>query len=103
MMTLDHIILGGKPLSDDEAYSGPMRPNTWQLKNGLYFNMRLDQLIRLNEDDIYFFGRNSDYFLNVKQQKKAAIDFSNTGVILDCLNCDGSARDEIVSGIMKKT
>ncbi len=91
LMDLDHIILGGRGTADDAAYSGPMIPSTWTLKNGLYFNMRLDQLIKLNEDDILFFGRRSDYYLNVKQEKKSRIDFASTGVILDCLNCDGSA------------
>jgi hypothetical protein len=87
---LSHLLIGGNMTTEGStSFNQQIKENTWSLANGVRFNMRLSELIRVNGEDFNFFGRRSDNFLAVAPKNKGNIDFSNTGIVLDCLNCDG--------------
>lgn len=101
LVGLSHVIIGGAiPTAGSADFNRQIRENNWMLENGVHFNMKLDELIRLNGEDLSFYGRDSKYFLSVVPEKRGEIDFSSTGVVLDCINCAGSAEldERIVSG-----
>lgn len=98
---IDQIIIGSMTTSGQLAgYAGALDGNTWQFRNGIEFNMRLDQLLHTNEEDIQFYGRRSPYYLMLKPGTKGKVDFSGTGIVFDCLNCVGDPflNTELVSG-----
>lgn len=89
---LSHIIIGGASNTKSTVgFDKQIQENSWLLDNGLRFNMRLEELIRLNEADFSFFGRSSEHYLTIVPSKDNTIDFASTGVILDCFNCEGAA------------
>ena len=89
--TLDQVIISGNlPTETAIGFDQRIGENAWVLEEGIRFNMRLDELIRTNGDDIQFYGKNANYSLMVVPQKKGEIDFSTTVVMLDCINCEGS-------------
>lgn len=108
-MGIDQVIIGSMTNSGQLAgYSGMLDGNTWNFRNGIEFNMRMDQLLRLNQEDFYFFGRKSPYYLMLKPGSRGKIDFSGTGIVFDCLNCVAdpalnaeqiSAREAVEAGL----
>jgi hypothetical protein len=92
LTNLSHIIIGGVfRTAGTTGFNQQIWENTWELHSGLRFNMRLEQLMELNNADIDFYGRSSDYYLMVLPQRKGEVDFTKVGVVLDCINCDGSS------------
>lgn len=88
---LNQVIISGNIPTDGSAdFHQQIGENSWMLEGGIHFNMRLEELVRQNGDEVFFYGRNSDYNLMVVPQKKGEIDFTTTGIILDCINCEGS-------------
>jgi hypothetical protein len=86
------MLIGGNMSTRGSAdFNRQIRENTWSLTNGVRFNMRLAELVRLNGGDFSFFGRKSDNFLSVAPDNKGRINFFATGIVLDCLNCNGSS------------
>lgn len=85
------IISGNLPTDGAIGFNQQIGQNSWMLTDGIHFNMRLEELIRANGEDVYFYGRNTDYNLMVVPQKKGQIDFTSTGIILDCINCEGNS------------
>lgn len=100
-MVIDQIIIGSMTTSGQLAgYAGALDGNTWQFRNGLEFNMRMDQLLRINGEDIRFYGRRSPYYLMLQPGSTGKIDFAGTGIVFDCLNCVGDPflNSELISG-----
>jgi len=100
-MGIDQIIVGSMTTSGQLAgYAGATDGNTWQFRNGIEFNMRMDQLLRINNEDIQFYGRRSPYYLMLQPGSKGKIDFAGTGIVFDCLNCVGDPflNAELISG-----
>jgi hypothetical protein len=64
--------------------------NRWNLKTGIRPNMSLNELVRNNDDDINFYGWNTPYPGMVARENKGKIDFTTTGIMLGCLNCNES-------------
>ncbi len=62
--------------------------NEWQFRNGIYPGMDLKELLRLNEMDFNIYGNKSDLAFMVKPGENGRIDFTKTGVMLSCDNCD---------------
>lgn len=85
------VISGNLPTDGAIGFHQQIGENSWMLTDGIHFNMKLEELIRANGEDVYFYGRNTDYNLMVVPQKKGQIDFTTTGIILDCINCDGNS------------
>jgi hypothetical protein len=85
------IISGSFPTASSEGFTRQMRENTWLLNNGLHFDMRLDELVRLNGEDLSFYGRNSSSPFVILPRHKGDIDLSAITVILGCINCEGSS------------
>lgn len=91
MTGLDQVIISGNlPTDGASNFHQQITENNWQLEDGIRFNMRLEELVRANGNDVSFYGRNSDYNFMVVPQKKGEIDFSNIGIVLDCINCEGA-------------
>lgn len=84
------IISGNFPTRVTAEFNQQMRENRWILDNGLHFNMRLDELVRLNGEDLAFYGKHSASPFMVLPQNKGNIDLANTTIVLDCINCGGS-------------
>lgn len=108
-MVIDQIIVGSMTTSGQLAgYAGALDGNTWQFRNGIAFNMRMDQLLQINGEDIQFYGRRSPYYLMLQPGSKGKVDFTGTGIVFDCLNCVGdpflnaeriSARSAVTEGL----
>ena len=62
--------------------------NEWQFRNGIYPGMDLKELLRLNEMDFNIYGNKSELAFMVKPGANGKIDFTKTGVMLSCDNCD---------------
>jgi len=62
--------------------------NEWQFRNGIYPGMDLKELLRLNEMDFNIYGNKSELAFMVKPGENGRIDFTKTGVMLSCDNCD---------------
>lgn len=89
--SLAYIMIGGGLRADQP--SGQDRTvalNTWKCSNGLYTGMRMAEMIRYNQGDFSFFGNQSEFAMMAVPEKKGNIDFSKTGVVLGCFNCNGT-------------
>lgn len=85
------IISGNLPTAGSLRFNQQLRENDWLLADGIHFNMRLDELLKLNGIDFSFYGKDEEYSLMVLPQQKGEVNFKSTGIVLDCINCDGSA------------
>jgi hypothetical protein len=91
MRTLSYILICGiMPTVSAAQFEGHIIPNEWRLKNGLRCGMSLKELIGLNGKDFEFYGDRSDFPLMVDPEKSGDIDFKKTGIMLNCLACNGS-------------
>ncbi len=89
---LSYIVIGGAPATGTAIDKDrQMIRNEWVSQKGLYVNMRIEQLMQLNGEDFSFFGYASESFLTVKPEKGGKVDFTTTGIVLDCLNCNGAS------------
>jgi hypothetical protein len=92
MRTLSYILICGiMPTVSAAQFEGHTIANEWRLKNGLRCGMSLKELILLNGKDFEFYGDRSDFPLMVDPEKSGEIDFKKTGIMLNCLACNGSA------------
>ena len=88
---LSYILISGiLPTISAVQYSGYVSQNKWILKNGIYSGMSLKELVKLNQNDLDFYGRNSEFSFMVTPQSTGNIDFNKTGVMLGCINCNAS-------------
>lgn len=88
---LSHIIIGGSVRTmGSSEFNQQISENSWRLDNGIHFNMRLEELLEVNGEDLTFYGRNSEYFLTLVPQNKGQVDLSSTCIVLDCINCEGA-------------
>ncbi len=91
LFDLSYILISGiLPTISAVQYGGNVSQNKWVLKNGIYSGMSLKELLRLNENDLDFYGRNSEFSFMVTPQSTGNIDFKKTGVMLGCINCNAS-------------
>ena len=92
MSGLSYVVISGiLPTVSAAQYTGSIPENRWVLKSGLYSGMSMKDLLELNEGDFEFYGRDSDFSFMVSSQNKGTIDFKKTGVMLGCLDCNGSS------------
>ena len=92
MQHLSYILISGiLPTLSAVQYSGNVSQNKWVLKNGIYSGMKLKELLRINENDFQFYGRNSEFAFMVDPQSPGNIDFKKAGIMLGCIDCNGSS------------
>ena len=89
---LSYILISGMlPTVSAVLYSGNVSQNKWGLKNGIYSNMNLKELLELNNKDFEFYGRKSEFSYMVVPGEGGLIDFKKIGLTLGCFNCGSSA------------
>jgi hypothetical protein len=87
---LSYVLISGiLPTLSAVQYSGYISQNKWVSKTGLYSGMSLRELLRFNNNDFEFYGRESDFSFMVVPEKAGNIDFRKTGVMLGCTDCNG--------------
>ncbi|MET0393256.1 MAG: hypothetical protein ABW019_08950 [Chitinophagaceae bacterium] len=89
--SLAYVMIGGglradKPADQDRTVG----LNAWKCNSGLFTGMRLSEVVRINGGDFSFFGNASEFAMMAAPEKKGNIDFSKTGIVLGCFNCQGS-------------
>ncbi|MEO7960820.1 MAG: hypothetical protein ABIR19_04685 [Ginsengibacter sp.] len=62
--------------------------NEWKLGNGIYPGMTLRELLLLNESDFEIYGSQSEMGFMVKPSDQGKINFTTTGVMLNCQGCN---------------
>jgi hypothetical protein len=87
---LSYVLISGiLPTLSAVQYSGNISQNKWVSRTGLYSGMSLRELLRFNNDDFEFYGRDSEFSFMVVPEKAGNIDFRKTGVMLGCTDCNG--------------
>jgi hypothetical protein len=87
---LGYVLISGiLPTLSAVQFSGYVSQNKWTLRNGLYSGMSIKELMRLNNADFEFYGRNSEFSFMISPGSKGDIDFKNTGIMLGCIDCSG--------------
>lgn len=86
---ISFLIIGGqlKEASANVTYKD-MEYNKWRSSNGVYAGMSLRQLIELNENQVNFYGWETDQPGLVTKQNAGKIDFNKVGIQLNCLDCN---------------
>jgi len=92
LCNLSYILISGiLPTQNTAKFSGSISQNKWVMKNGIYSGMSIKELLKLNGNDFEFYGRNSEFSFMIVPQHSGNIDFKKTGIMLGCINCNGSA------------
>jgi hypothetical protein len=85
------LIIGGNLKTNTSAnINRPMRQNLWQSNQGVYAGMSLKELQELNESEIAFYGWHLEEAGMLTPKNTGKIDFKKLGIILGCLNCNGT-------------
>ena len=92
LSNLSYILISGiLPTLSAVQYSGNVSQNKWGLKNGIYSNMNIKELLQLNGEDFEFYGRTSEFSYMVVPGSGGKIDFKKIGLTLGCFDCGGSS------------
>lgn len=83
------ILLGGqqnlKSTQESESY---VRENAWVLRSGVRPGMSLPELRKLNQNDFWFYGGNSNNTGCIIPNDNCKLDFKREEIVLSCLNCN---------------
>ncbi len=91
MSKLAYILISGlSPTAGALQFNAGIQQNKWMLKNGLYCNISLKELLELNKEDVEFYGRDSEFSYMVVPQATGNINFKKIGLTLGCFDCAGS-------------
>ena len=89
---LSYILISGiLPTAGAVQFSASVSQNKWTMKNGIYSNISIRELLDLNGEDFEFYGRNSEFSYMVSPESKGNIDFKKTGITLGCFDCASSS------------
>lgn len=92
LCNLSYLLISGiLPTVSAVQFKESVSENKWVLKNGIYSGMNLKELLKLNRNDFEFYGRNAEFSFMVTPQSNGIINFKKTGIMLGCINCNGSA------------
>jgi hypothetical protein len=61
--------------------------NDWKFHSGIYWNMPVRDMLRLNQMDFYLYGNKSELAFMVKPEITGKIDFKKTGIMFSCKDC----------------
>lgn len=89
LQDLSYIIISDvMPTVSGQQFKGViLNNNQWELKNGIRCGLDIKELVKLNKNDFEIYGKNSEFAFIIKPVKEGAIDFSKTGIALNCFNC----------------
>lgn len=87
------VISGILPTVGASQFTNSVAENKWILKSGLYSGMSMEDLVKLNEGDFEFYGRDSDFSFMINPRSSGNIDFSKTGIMLGCVDCNNDLLD----------
>jgi hypothetical protein len=88
---LSYILISGiLPTAGAVQFSASVSQNKWNLKNGIYSNITIRELLDLNGEDFEFYGRNSEFSYMISPDSKGNIDFKKVGITLGCFDCSSS-------------
>lgn len=91
-----------------DGYNGVAGSNMWRFASGITTQMRLEQILRSTDDDLYFFGRKNALFLSLVPESARLLNMKNATVVFECINGAGnplldqekvSASDAIEAGL----
>ena len=90
MKELSYIIIGGglrtnSTIQSDQAYA----LSDWPFRSGLRLGMRISEIEHINGSDFEIFAGGSEYQGTIVPTSRGKLDFRNTGLQLNCLNCYG--------------
>jgi hypothetical protein len=89
---LSYILISGiLPTQGAVQFSASVSQNKWTLKNGIYSNISIRELLDLNGEDFEFYGRDSEFSYMVLPESKGNIDFKKIGITLGCFDCASSS------------
>ena len=84
------IVGGGLRIGSAKNYDGVIGENVWSLKDGIYPGMTINSLVKLNGEDLKFYGNNSAYPYMITPENTGSLSFRQNRVMLGCLNPTGS-------------
>jgi hypothetical protein len=96
-----YLVIGGNLNTASNAnYDKVVEENVWRSKDGIYSGMSLNDLIKLNNSDLNFYGKDSKFPFMVVPDNRGVLNFKKNRVVLGCLNPNGSGllNNEQVSG-----
>lgn len=65
--------------------------NQWVSRQGLYVGISLPELEKLNEEPVNFYSWTMEQAGMLIPATSGKLDWKRLGIVLDCLNCEGSA------------
>ncbi|MEO7394499.1 MAG: hypothetical protein ABIU11_06105 [Chitinophagaceae bacterium] len=85
---LSYLLISGiLPTLKAIQYNSSISQNKWTLRNGIYSNMSIRELMEVNGEDFEFYGRNSEFSYMIEPKSTGKIDFKKIGVTLGCFDC----------------
>jgi hypothetical protein len=88
MGDLSYVLISGVlPTEEGLKYQMKIPENQWELRSGVYSNMSLRELLKLNGEDFNFFGTASEFAFSAEPKVTGDVDFKKVGVVFGCLNC----------------
>lgn len=89
---LAFLLIGGQlQVQSSMSYHKQVEQNVWQSRQGIYSGMSLRELQRLNKASINLWGWQSEQPGVVAEKNSGAINFKETGIVLNCLDCNEDA------------
>jgi hypothetical protein len=86
-----YVMIGGNMNTGSSVgYNGVVEESAWHSKAGIYAGMSLGNLVRMNGEDLKFYGKNSAYPFMVVPENNGSLDLKTNNIILACLNPGGS-------------
>jgi hypothetical protein len=85
---LSFILIGGnlRPKDVDDNRR-PVAHNVWRSKQGIQCGMSLNEMQMINEQPVRFYNWNAESAGYLAPNNKGKIDFSQLGIVFNCLNC----------------
>lgn len=88
---LGQVIIGGQLMTEALMdFAEPVPENTWHLRNGIHTGMSLQELRKINGNNLSFYGGASRYTGKIIPSPGDKVDFKKHEIVLNCLNCASS-------------
>ncbi len=85
------IMVGGTVRAESmQGYEGTIDQHKWILQNGISTQVRLEQLQKSLDQDIFFFGRKHDFYLSLTPESAKLMGLENGTLVFECINSAGA-------------